>query len=169
VDLSTFRKDESAKGPNPSNVPSSGAIPIEMCINLDDFERAAKKVLSERAWIYFSSAAYQSHNNNLRDWKRVTFRPRVLRNVKRVNMERKILGFSSSLPFFIAPAAMARLGHPDGELCLVRGAARYNIPYCPSNSASVSHRDLADCRSGGHGLPREKTICTFCVGLIPPH
>lgn len=110
-------------------------------------ELAAKRVLPERAWTYYASAAedLQSHRHNLCDWDRVLFRPRVLRNVKRVNMQRKILDFSSNFPFFIAPAAMARLGHPDGELCLARGAARYNIPYCSSNSSSVSHEDLTQC------------------------
>lgn len=68
-----------------------------------------------------------------------------MRNVKKVSTRRTILGFDSNLPFFIAPCALARLGHPDGELCLVRGAARANIPYCPSNSSSVSHKDLAEC------------------------
>lgn len=33
----------------------------------------------------------------------------------------------SSLPIFIAPAALARLGHPDGEKNLVRAAGRTGI------------------------------------------
>lgn len=118
-------------------------------------EHAAKAILSERAWIYYSSAAedLRSHQSNLYDWDRISFRPRILRNVKRLDMQRKILGFSSSLPFFIAPAAMARLGHPDGELCLAKGAARQDIPYCVSNASSVSHADIMKClieeRAGG--------------------
>lgn len=55
------------------------------------------------------------------------------------------MGHSSSLPVFIAPAALARLGHPDGELCLARGAARRNIPYIVSTASSVSAEDLAQC------------------------
>lgn len=58
-------------------------------------------------------------------------------------MKCRILGHDSSLPFFIAPAAQARLGHQDGELCLARGAGRYNIPYCSSTYSSVAHQDLA--------------------------
>ena len=34
------------------------------------------------------------------------------------------MGHDSALPFFVAAAALARLGHDDGELCLARGAAR---------------------------------------------
>lgn len=53
------------------------------------------------------------------------------------------MGHVSDLPFFIAPAAQARLGHEDGELCLARGAARHNIPYCSSTYTSVAHKELA--------------------------
>lgn len=128
---------------------------IEKCLNLHDFELAAKRVLSAHAWLYYSSVAQdgRSFDNNMNDWARLRFRPRVMRDVKRIRTNRSILGFQSNLPFFIAPCALGRLGHPDGELCLARGAARANIPYCPSNSSSVSHHDLAQClraeESGG--------------------
>ena len=116
-------------------------------MNLDDFENAAKGVVTDRAWTYYSSAAedLQSHQTNLDDWKRVTFRPRVLRNVQQVNMKRRLLRYDSSLPIFIAPAALARLGHPDGELCLARGASKQNIPYGVSTASSVSAEDLSRC------------------------
>ena len=125
-------------------------MPIELCLCLDDFERAAKSGLSERGWTYYSSASenLHSHRLNREDWERVIFRPRVLRNVQRVDMQRTILGHKSDLPFFIAPAALARLGHPDGELCLARGAARANIPYAVSTASSVSAEDLAVWISG---------------------
>jgi len=55
------------------------------------------------------------------------------------------MGHQSSLPIFIAPAALARLGHNDGEFCLARGAARRNIPYIVSTASSVSTEDLAEC------------------------
>jgi L-lactate dehydrogenase (cytochrome) len=63
------------------------------------------------------------------------------------------MGHDSALPFFIAPAAQARLGHQDGELCLARGAGRFNIGYCSSTYSSIAHNDLARClreeRNGG--------------------
>lgn len=36
-------------------------------------------------------------------------------------------GLESSLPIFIAPAALARLGHPDGEMNLTRAAGSEGI------------------------------------------
>ena len=36
-------------------------------------------------------------------------------------------GLESSLPIFVAPAALARLGHPDGEMNLTRAAGAEGI------------------------------------------
>lgn len=126
---------------------ATSSTPIELCLNLTDFEKAAEQVLSKRAWTYYSSASEDLHSYrlNLTDWHRVTFRPRILRNVARVDMRRTILGNQSSLPIFIAPAALARLGHPDGELCLARGASKWDIPYGVSTASSVSAEDIASC------------------------
>lgn len=38
-----------------------------------------------------------------------------------------MFGLPSSLPVFVAPAALARLGHPDGEMNLVRAAGSERI------------------------------------------
>ncbi|KAL4899975.1 hypothetical protein BDW74DRAFT_188842 [Aspergillus multicolor] len=113
--------------------------------NLTEFETVAKATLAPNAWAYYSSAAdtLQSLHKNLTDWSKITLRPRVLRNVSKVSLRRNIMGHGSSLPIFIAPTARAKLGHPDGELCLVRAAARHNIVYAASSYSSVSHADIA--------------------------
>jgi L-lactate dehydrogenase (cytochrome) len=67
-------------------------------------------------------------------------------------MSQSIMGFRSALPFFIAPMALGRLAHPDGEICFVRGAAQKRIPYCASMLASVSHEVLTSCwKDEAHG------------------
>lgn len=145
IDPATISGDESVSKAKVKS--ATGETPIALCLNLNDLEKAAKAVVNQRTWTYYSSAAddLYSHHRNLSDWGRITFRPRVLRNVQRVDMTRKIMGHSSSLPIFIAPAALARLGHPDGELCLARGSARRNIPYIVSTASSVSAEGLAQC------------------------
>lgn len=122
-------------------------IPLAQCLNLLDVERAATLLMSKSAYVYFSSAADSLHSlkTNHGDWKKVTLRPRIMRNVRRVDMRRTMLGHRFRLPFFIAPAARAALVHPDGELCLARGAARWGIPYCPSTYSTIPHDELATC------------------------
>ncbi|KAK4946933.1 hypothetical protein LTR10_014075 [Elasticomyces elasticus] len=122
-------------------------IPLSHCMNLDDIEKAAERLVKHSAWVYFHSAADSlgALANNRDDWKKITLRPRIMRNVKRVNMQRTMFGQKSRLPFFIAPAARAGLVHEDGELCLARGAARAGIHYCPSTHSTIPHADLAKC------------------------
>ncbi|KAF2168751.1 hypothetical protein M409DRAFT_20769 [Zasmidium cellare ATCC 36951] len=149
VDFTQERESEKA-APTPSidKKPSGPKQnPLSVLQNLDDFEIEAQKVLPEKSWIYYSSATdtLSSHTNNRVAFSKVSLRPRVLRNVARISLQKTIMGFRSSLPVFIAPAALAKLGHPDGELCLTRGAARYNIPHCPSTYSSISHAELAKC------------------------
>lgn len=121
--------------------------PLSTLLNVDEFERLAEKVASEKAWMYYSSAAdtLASLNTNRNDWSKVSFRPRVLRDVAKVDTTQNIMGYDASLPIFAAPAAQARLGNPEGELCIVRGAAHNNIPYVTSNAASVGHGDMSAC------------------------
>lgn len=119
-------------------------IPLSLVMSLDDLEMAAKKVLSRRAWTFYHSAAdsLSSLNSNMGDWGKVSFRPRIMRNVARVSMKRRVMGVDLSLPIFVAPAARARLAHDEGEHCIARGVARADMGYCTSNVASIGHEDL---------------------------
>lgn len=52
----------------------------------------------------------------------------------RVDTSTSILGMHCSLPVFASPAAMAGLGHPDGEKNIVKGVGKGGILYgvrCP--------------------------------------
>jgi L-lactate dehydrogenase (cytochrome) len=126
------------------NMDDNARMPLAHMMNLDDMEIACEKFLSRAAWTYFHSAADSlgSLANNRGDWKKVTFRPRIMRDVKRVDMRRKMFGSECRLPVFIAPAARARVVHEDGELCLARGAGRAGIAYCPSTYSTVEHDEL---------------------------
>lgn len=81
---------------------------------------------------------------NAAAYKRFWFRPRVyvqswkhvhslnsliarLNKISKVSTATSMLSMPCSLPIFIAPAALARLGHPDGEMNLVRAAAATGI------------------------------------------
>lgn len=94
-------------------------------ISTQDFQDVARNTLTPKAWAFYSSAATDlvTHHWNSNIYRRIMLRPRVMRNVAEVKTRRSILGCHSSAPFFISPAAMARLAHPDGELALARGCA----------------------------------------------
>lgn len=109
--------------------PNSDRPPLERLISVHDFEDVARKVYTEKTYAFYSSAATDliSHNANLESYRKILLRPRILRNVKHVSTKRKILGCDSDAPFFVSPAAMARLAHPDGELAIARGCGTQGI------------------------------------------
>lgn len=71
-------------------------------------------------------------------------KPRVLRNVSDTDQTRSILGHKSSAPFFISPAAMARLVHKDGELALARAAGEEGIIQCVSIFISLISKSFGN-------------------------
>ncbi|GAA5921744.1 hypothetical protein JCM3775_001798 [Rhodotorula graminis] len=146
VDLATL-SDEQKPVEQPVVKAPTGEAPVTLgaCLNLDDIERAAERLLKPKAWAYYRSAA---DDEKTYDWNReafysVRFRPRVMRDVTQVDLTTSLLGFESSLPVYVSPAAMGRLAHPDGEKCLARVAATHGIPYIVSANASVGYEELA--------------------------
>ncbi|KAM5342252.1 hypothetical protein ACJ41O_013218 [Fusarium nematophilum] len=134
-------------GAVPAATPVSSILPLSACQSLEDLGQVARAILLPKAAVYFDSGAesLSSLRRNRSGWESITFRPRVLRNVSKIDMRCRIMGSESSLPIFIAPAAAARLGHKDGERCLARGAARMDIPQCVCTYASVAPTDLMEC------------------------
>lgn len=105
-------------------------------ISAQDFEDVARNTLTPKAWAFYSSAATDlvTHRWNSNIYRRIMLRPRVMRNVANVRTRRSILGCPSAAPFFISPAAMARLAHPDGELALAKGCGSEGIIQVVSKS-----------------------------------
>lgn len=110
--------------------------PLQTLLSVHDFEDVARRTFTAKAFAFYSSAATDlvSHRLNLRCHNKLLLRPRVLRNVRDISLKRSILGCQSSAPFFVSPAAMARLAHPDGELAIARACAKQGI------IQSVSHQ-----------------------------
>ena len=112
-------------------------------ISTRDFEDVARNTLTPKAWAFYSSAATDlvTHGWNSNIYRRVMLRPRVMRNVAQVNTRRSILGCPSSAPFFVSPAAMARLAHPDGEVAIAKGCASEGLIQVVSNLPNKKTRD----------------------------
>ncbi|EXJ62973.1 L-lactate dehydrogenase (cytochrome) [Cladophialophora yegresii CBS 114405] len=118
--------------------------PLDSLINAHDFELAARNTATAKTWAFYSSAANDliTRDLNARLFNKVLFRPRVMRRVDKITTATSILGHPVSFPLMIAPAAMARLIHPDGELALARAAHSRNILQCISNNASYSASEI---------------------------
>ncbi|EPQ60684.1 hypothetical protein GLOTRDRAFT_31249 [Gloeophyllum trabeum ATCC 11539] len=122
--------------------------PLSRVLSLLEMEDVARKVLSYKALMYYSSAADDeiTYVENMRGFQRLFFHARVMRPVQTVDPSTTILGFKSSIPVFVSGAALAKLGHPLGEANITRGAGKTNIIQMVSSNASLSYEQIAQAR-----------------------
>ncbi|KAI0282865.1 FMN-dependent dehydrogenase-domain-containing protein [Russula aff. rugulosa BPL654] len=120
--------------------------PLSEILNLHDFEAIARLTMPEKAWAYYSSASDDEITNreNHAAFHRIWFRPRILRDVTKVDWSTMILGHPSRMPIYISATALGKLGHPDGELNLTRAAAKHGIIQMIPTLSSCSFDEIVD-------------------------
>ncbi len=114
-------------------------------INVWDYERLAEERLDANALAYFAGGAGDeiTLRENVAAFERLKLRPRVLVDVGSVTTQTSVLGTDLALPVLIAPLAMQRMAHPDGELATARAAAQAGTIMCLSSAATMRPRDVA--------------------------
>ena len=85
---------------------------------------------------------------NLAAYRRVEFRPRVLRGTTSVDTKTAVLGREIAFPLILAPVGCARVADPAGELAVARAAARARIPYALSTAGTRSIEEVAEVSDG---------------------
>ncbi|KAJ6575256.1 FMN-dependent dehydrogenase-domain-containing protein [Mycena capillaripes] len=118
--------------------------PLVRIMSLSDMEDVARNVLSHKAEAYYSSAAddHITVTENARAFSRFFFHPRVMRPVGNCDPSTTILGFKVSIPVFASGAALAKLGHPLGEVNIFKGATTTKIIQMVSSNASMSYAEI---------------------------
>ncbi|KAL4937724.1 hypothetical protein BDV06DRAFT_202318 [Aspergillus oleicola] len=103
--------------------------PLHTLINSYDFETAAAKHASVKAYTFYSTADTDCWTRDANEsmLKRIWFRPRVMRDVSSVDTSSAMLGIPVSMPLFICPTGVARLIHADAEKGLARAARGMGI------------------------------------------
>lgn len=120
--------------------------PLSQIFNSFDFEYVARHTMSPNAWAYYSSGSDDeiTVRENHRAFHKIWFRPRVLVDVKNVDISTTMLGTKSSVPFYITATALGKLGHPEGEVVLTRGADKMDVIQMIPTLASCSFDEIVD-------------------------
>ncbi|MDX6547272.1 MAG: 4-hydroxymandelate oxidase [Gaiellales bacterium] len=113
-------------------------------VNVWDYERLAGAELDANAHAYLMGGAGDevTLRDNVAAFERRKLRPRVLVDVGSISTATTVLGAEVTLPVLIAPVAMQRLAHPDGEQAVARAAAAADTIMCLSSAATCAPRDL---------------------------
>lgn len=79
---------------------------------------------------------------------KIWFRPKVLVDVEKVDISTTMLGTKVDIPFYVTATALGKLGHPDGEVILTRGAQKHNVIQMIPTLASCSFDEIVDAKEG---------------------
>ena len=131
--------------------PAAGAVrPAGTALTVADFEALAKAKMPRGAFDYYAGGADDERTlrANLEAFDELWLRPRVLVDVSTPNPSLTLFGEKLSMPVLLAPAALHRLAHPDGELATARAATRAGTIMVVSTIATYSLEEVAKASAG---------------------
>jgi isopentenyl diphosphate isomerase/L-lactate dehydrogenase-like FMN-dependent dehydrogenase len=113
-------------------------------INVADAERAATELLEPGPLAYFNggSGDEETLRDNVAAWRRLRLVPRVLVDTEGVTTACELLGGPLSMPILVAPVALQRLAHSDGEEAMARATAAAGTVMCHSMIATASPAEV---------------------------
>jgi isopentenyl diphosphate isomerase/L-lactate dehydrogenase-like FMN-dependent dehydrogenase len=123
---------------------------MEAPVNVWDYERLAEEALDDNAHAYFAGGAGDeiTLRENVAAFERRKLRPRVLVDVGDVTTKTTVIGQEVALPILIAPLALQRMAHDDGELATARAAAGAGTIMCLSSASTARPADVARAAPG---------------------
>src|SRR5262249_7221424 len=118
-------------------------------VSLFDYETAAEQKLSPAAAADYRSGARDEQNprEHAQSWRRFPLLPRMRVGVGERSAATTVLGAPVRFPVLVAPTAMQRLAHPDGELATARAAAAAGTIMTLSTVATASIEQVAEARA----------------------
>ncbi|XP_009146409.1 peroxisomal (S)-2-hydroxy-acid oxidase GLO3 isoform X2 [Brassica rapa] len=118
---------------------------MDQIVNVNEFQEMAKRALPKMYYDYFNGGAEDEHTvkENVEAFHRIMFRPRVLVDVSKIDMSTSVLGYPISAPIMIAPVALLKLAHPEGEIATARAAAACNTIMIVSYMSSCTIEEVA--------------------------
>lgn len=119
-------------------------------LNLDEFEAVARATLPQMTYDFIAGGAEDEHSvrANRAAFAARTLRNRVLVDVTRRDTRVSLAGIELSHPILLAPTALHRVAHPEGELATARGAAAANALYTVSTATSTRLETIAAAADG---------------------
>lgn len=113
--------------------------------NIEELRELARRRLPNFSFEYVEGGAddeFTLHRNRS-IFEGITLQPRTLRNVGSRDLQTRIFGRPSSLPFMIGPTGFNGLLTDQGDLRLAEAAARAGIPFVLSNASTMSIEKIA--------------------------
>ena len=123
---------------------------LSRAADVGDLRRIARRRLPAGVFDYIDGGAEdeRSLDANVAGFERLEFRPRVLRDVSKIDTSTALLGQPRPLPLVLSPTGFTRIADPEGELAVARAAARAGVPYSLSTMGTRSIEEVAAVSDG---------------------
>ncbi|KAJ4351957.1 uncharacterized protein N0V89_007302 [Didymosphaeria variabile] len=114
------------------------------CLTIDQLEKLAAERMDKQTRDYYNEGADSGTTlaENKSAYQKYRIRPRVLRDVSFIDTSVEIFGFKNSIPLGVAPTAMQRLAHQDGELATARACKKEGVVMGLSSFSTTSLEDV---------------------------
>jgi isopentenyl diphosphate isomerase/L-lactate dehydrogenase-like FMN-dependent dehydrogenase len=116
------------------------------CYNIADLRERARRRLPRGIWEYAERGVEDECGmaRNRAAFEGITFRPRVLRGVDRVDPSTVVFGKTVPFPLAVAPTGAAGLMWHKGDLALARAAAEAGVPFVVSSASTMDLEQIAE-------------------------
>lgn len=120
-------------------------------VSVDDYEALARTRMDEGTWAYISGGAADERTLawNRDAFDRLKLRGRVLTDFSHAHTRLSLLGVPLEYPILLAPVALQRLAHPDGECAAAQAAGAMRTIMTVSTEASCPLESIVQSASGG--------------------
>ncbi len=110
-----------------------------------DFEAIARERLPRPVYSYIAGGAGDeiSLRRNRSCFDDMLLKPRILRDVSRLDTSTELFGQPQRYPILLAPAAYQRMFHPEGELGAARAAGAAGVTLVVSTMATTAVEEIA--------------------------
>ncbi len=125
---------------------------VDRCYSIEELNKLAKKSVPGVIYDYIEGGAEDEITmaRNRASFLDYEFIPRVLNNVKSIDLTTCMQGKRYAMPLFLAPTGMSRLFHYKGETAAAHAAKKRGIPYALSTVGTTSIEDIAKISGGSH-------------------
>src|SRR5690606_8064003 len=99
----------------------------------------AREAVDGMIYDYYAAGAHDeiTARENRAAYERLALLPRVMVDVAARDLSTQLLGVRHEVPMLVAPMAMQRLAHPDGELATARAGAAAGVGMCLSTVSTT--------------------------------
>tara|TARA_Y100001970_G_C14208505_1_gene845474 strand:+ start:469 stop:1632 length:1164 start_codon:yes stop_codon:yes gene_type:complete len=129
---------------------SDNILPSQKIFSIKDARELSRKRLPKLVFDFIDGASGDEKLAEINSiaLDQIRLEPKVLRNVEKRSLKKKVLGYEFDFPFGFAPMGMTNLSWPGADSMLAAESARNNIPTCVSMASTTTLEKMYELSQG---------------------